>query len=153
MNEVCVCVCLVAQSSLTLCHPMDFSPQGSSADGIFQARILEWVAISFPRGSFWPTGWTRLSCIAGRFFGHLSHQGSPASCYWEVPVQTPGARCVFHAQPPSIPTTLGGGSMLPSPHCSMGRIPVHLANGHQTQQGGRPWRRAVIRRKKPLRGL
>ena len=37
----------VAQSCPTLCDPMDCSPPGSSIHGIFQARILEWVAISF----------------------------------------------------------------------------------------------------------
>ena len=41
----------VAQLYLTLCEPMDCSPPGSSVHGIFQARILEWVAISFSRGS------------------------------------------------------------------------------------------------------
>ena len=43
---VCVCV-LVVQSGLTLCDPMDCSPQGASDHGILQARKLEWVAISF----------------------------------------------------------------------------------------------------------
>ena len=47
---VCVCVCVwVAQSCPTLCNPMDYSLPGSSVHGILQARILEWVAISFPR--------------------------------------------------------------------------------------------------------
>ena len=41
---------------------MDCSPPGSSIRGIFQARVLEWVA-----GSSWPRDWTRVSCIAGRF--------------------------------------------------------------------------------------
>ena len=41
----------VEQSCLTLRHPMDCSPQGSSIHGIFQARVLEWGAIAF---SFWP---------------------------------------------------------------------------------------------------
>ena len=41
----------VAQSCLTLCDPMDCSLPGSSVHGIFQARILGWVAISFSRGS------------------------------------------------------------------------------------------------------
>ena len=59
---------LVAQSCLTLCNPIDCSPPGSSVDGILQVRILEWVAISFPRGSSWPRDWTHVSCIAGRFF-------------------------------------------------------------------------------------
>ena len=40
----------VAQSCLTLCHPMDCSLPGFSVHGIFQARILEWVAVSFSRG-------------------------------------------------------------------------------------------------------
>ena len=47
---VTYCV-LVAQSCPTLCDPMDCSPPGSSVHGILQARILEWVAISFSRGS------------------------------------------------------------------------------------------------------
>ena len=42
---------LVAQSCLTLCHPMDHSLPGSSVHRIFQARILEWVAIPFSRGN------------------------------------------------------------------------------------------------------
>ena len=41
----------VAQSCPTVCDPMDCSPPGSSVHGIFQARVLEWVAISFSRGS------------------------------------------------------------------------------------------------------
>ena len=58
----------VAQSCPTLCDPMDCSPPGSSVHGILQARILEWVAISFSRGSSQPRDWTRVSCIAGRHF-------------------------------------------------------------------------------------
>jgi len=46
---------------------MDCSPPGSSVHGISQARILEWVAISF-RGSSWARDGTQVSCIAGRFF-------------------------------------------------------------------------------------
>ena len=42
---------LVTQSSQTLCDPMDCSLPGSSVHGILQTRILEWVAISFSRGS------------------------------------------------------------------------------------------------------
>ena len=47
---------------------MDCSPPDSSIHGILQARILEWVAISFFRGSSWPRDQTQVSCIAGRFF-------------------------------------------------------------------------------------
>jgi len=46
---------------------MDCSLAGSSVPGIFQARILDWVAISFSRGSSWPRDWTHISCIVGRF--------------------------------------------------------------------------------------
>ena len=58
-------------------HPMDCSPPGSSVLGILQARILEWVAISFSRNSSRPGDQTRVSCIAGRFFYRLSYKGSP----------------------------------------------------------------------------
>ena len=61
-------VCSVAQSCPALCDPMDSSPPGSSVHGISQARILEWVAISFSRGSSQPRGRTWVSCIAGGFF-------------------------------------------------------------------------------------
>ena len=47
---------------------MDCSPPGPSVDGIHQARILEWIAIPFSRGSSWPRDWFQVSCIAGRFF-------------------------------------------------------------------------------------
>ena len=59
---------LVAQSNLTLCDPMDHSLPGSSVHGSLQARILEWVAISFSRGSSWPRDWIQVSSIAGRLF-------------------------------------------------------------------------------------
>ena len=59
---------LVAQSCPTLCKSMDCSPAASSVHGILQARILEWAAIPFSRGSAQPRDWTGVSCIAGRFF-------------------------------------------------------------------------------------
>ena len=68
----------VAQSSLTLCDPVDYSLSGSSVHGILQARILEWVAICFSRGSFWPRNRTWVSCTAGRLYLR-SHQRSPLS--------------------------------------------------------------------------
>ena len=59
----------VSQSCPTLCNPMDYcSPPGSSIHGILQARILEWVAIAFSRGSSWPRDRTQVSHIAGRHF-------------------------------------------------------------------------------------
>ena len=59
---------LIACWYLTLCNLMDCTLPGSSVHGILQARILEWVAISFSRGFSQPRYWTWVSCIAGRFF-------------------------------------------------------------------------------------
>ena len=73
-REYCnACVCTQSLSYVWLfCGPMDCGPPGSSVHRILQARILEWVAISFSRGSSWPRGQTCISCgvscIAGRFF-------------------------------------------------------------------------------------
>ena len=55
------------KSCPTLCDPMDCCPPGSSVHGILQARILEWVAIPFSRGSSRPRDWTQVSSTAGRF--------------------------------------------------------------------------------------
>ena len=62
----------VIQSRLTLHDPMDCGLPGSSVHGIFQARVLECVAISFSRESSQPNNQTQVSCITGRFFG-LTH--------------------------------------------------------------------------------
>ena len=59
-------VFLVAQSGPTLCNPMDCSLPGSSVHGTFQARILEWVAISFSRRSSQPRDRTQVSRVVGR---------------------------------------------------------------------------------------
>ena len=48
--------------------PMNCTPPASFVYGIFQARILKWIAMPFSRGSSWPRDWTWVSCIAGRFF-------------------------------------------------------------------------------------
>ena len=67
---VSVCSCVLTRSAVS----SSFWPQGlyslpgSSVHGIFQARILEWVAIPFSRGSSWPRDQTWVSCIAGGFF-------------------------------------------------------------------------------------
>ena len=67
-SVVCVYVHTCAQPCPTLCDPVDCSPPGSSVHGILQARILEWVAISFCRGSSRPRDRRQVSCIAGGFF-------------------------------------------------------------------------------------
>ena len=70
----------VDQSCPTLCNPMDCSSSGSSVPGILQARVLEWVAYPFYRGSSWPRNWTRVSWIVGRFF--TSWATREALCTW-----------------------------------------------------------------------
>ena len=76
--KIGVCVCV--QSRLTLCDPVDCSLPGFSVHGIFQARILEWVAISSSRGSSWPrhhTWVSSISCTGRRIPYQLAT--------WEVP--------------------------------------------------------------------
>ena len=68
-----------AQSCQTLCDSMDCSPPGSSVPGIFQAKILDWVAIPFSRGSSQPRGQTQVSCAAGWFFLMFEPPGKPLS--------------------------------------------------------------------------
>ena len=67
---------IVAQLCPSLCDPMDCSLPASFVHGILQARILEWAAISFPRGSSWPRDWTQVSYIASRFFTIWATRGS-----------------------------------------------------------------------------
>ena len=66
----------VAQSCPTLCNPMDCSPPGSTVRGILQARVLEWVAIPFSRGSSETRDWTRGSCTIGRFLTVWAPRGA-----------------------------------------------------------------------------
>jgi len=68
IRHPCTVLCLVAQSCLTLCDPMDCSSPGSSSIGILMARILEWVAMTSSRGSCQPRDKTQVSHIVGRFF-------------------------------------------------------------------------------------
>ena len=64
---------LVTQLCLTFCDSVDSSPSDFSVHGVFQVRILEWVAISFCRGSSLNPGLPH----CGQILYHLSHQGSP----------------------------------------------------------------------------
>ena len=70
----------VAQSCPTLCDPVNFSPPGSSVHGVLQARILEWVAISFSRGSSWSRiqGWNPGLLHCRQILYHLSPQRRPS---------------------------------------------------------------------------
>ena len=67
-NVTCSLVCLITRLCPTLWEPIVCSPPGSSAHRIFQVRILEWVAISFSRESFWPRDRTQVSCFVGRVY-------------------------------------------------------------------------------------
>ena len=77
-----MCECSIAQSCLALCDPMDYGPPSSSVHGIFQARILEWVAISYSRGSSRLRDQTSVSCIScvGRWI--LYHCATQEAHIW-----------------------------------------------------------------------
>ena len=77
LSESILMKVLVAQSCPTLWDSVDCSLPGPSVYGISQARILEWVAISFSRGSSWPRDQTRVSHFAGRLLSEPP--GSPGS--------------------------------------------------------------------------
>ena len=67
----------------TLCNPMDSSPPGSFIPGIFQAKILEWVATSYSRGSSQTRDWTHvsyISCVGRQVLYHSCTWGAP--CVW-----------------------------------------------------------------------
>ena len=89
------------QSCPALCHPMDYSPPGSSVLGILQARILEWVAMPSSRGSSQSSDWTCIfcgSCVAGWFFT-AEHWGStlnqaPHRVIWEL--SDSEEKCIKH---------------------------------------------------------
>ena len=66
-----VCICVLS-SCTTLCNPMGCSPPVSSVHGIFQARILEQVAISFSRDSSQPRERTRISCTGRQILNHCT---------------------------------------------------------------------------------
>ena len=77
----------VTQSSLTICDPKGYSLPGSSIHGIFPARILEWIAIPFSRGTSWPGAWTWVSCITGRVFTVCATRepsSAAGSCYFFI---------------------------------------------------------------------
>ena len=67
----------VARSCLTLCDPMDYTVQG-----ILKARLLEWVAFPFSRGSSQPRDGTQVSCIAGGFFTSWATRETQENWSW-----------------------------------------------------------------------
>ena len=104
-------VCLVTQSCSTPYNPINCSRPGSSVHGILQARILEWVATSFSRGSSQPRNRICVSCTAGRFFNiwatrevrkggqtSLTQTEARTAHSWELALSSPEA-------PPTTPIT------------------------------------------------
>ena len=95
----------VTESCPTLCDPMDWSIPGSSIHGILQARVLEWVAIAFSRGSPQPRDQTQVFRIAGRHFTIQATWEAPTysihsinSVYMSIPI-------FRFIPPPSLPHT------------------------------------------------
>ena len=68
--SVCVCVCAQSLNHVQLCDPTDYSPLGSSVHGTFQARILQWVAIFYSKGSSPPRDQIGVSCIGRQILYH-----------------------------------------------------------------------------------
>ena len=79
-----------SKSSLTLCYPMDCSPPGSSVHGFFQTRILEWVAVSYSRGS-----------------SQLRDQIHVSYVFWGFPDSSVGKESACKAEDPSLISGLG----------------------------------------------
>ena len=71
---------LVSESRSVMCDSLQ--PHGLYSHGILQARILEWVAFPFSRGSSQLRGWTQVSCIAGGFFTSWATREAPRILKW-----------------------------------------------------------------------
>ena len=113
-----------AQSCPTLCDPVDCSPPGSPVHGILQAGILEWVAISFSRGSSRPKDRTQVSRIAGRLFNLWATRGF---CHTTMQIS-----CNYT----HIPSLQSLTPFLPSHPSSLSQTarlgsPCHTATSHQ----------------------
>ena len=113
---------LVIQSYPTLCDPINCSPPGSSIHGILQARILEWVAIPFSRGSSQPRDWTQVSRIAGRhihtyiyIYIFCRYRGEHVMERWSIC----WALTVFQARRSTFLLSLGSHAPHPSPRLAI----------------------------------
>ena len=80
------CCCLVTKLYLTLLWPQ---PARLLIHGISQARILEWVAISFSRGTLWPRDWTCISCIGRRILYHWATWEAPKYYFSSILIGVP----------------------------------------------------------------
>ena len=99
---VCVCVCVCVRFQLLSHVLLSATPQAVACQVLlskefFQARILEWVAISYSRGSSWPRDWTHISCFScmGRqILNQVCHRGNPNMC-WQWNITLPWERRRF----------------------------------------------------------
>ena len=127
-----MCTCLVAQSFLTLCDPMDCSPPGSSVHGILQARVQEWVAILFSRVSSWPGDWIQSPAWSVQFSSFV--RLCPTLCD-PMDCITPGFP--VHHQPPELSQThvhRVGDAIQPSHPLSSPYPPAFNLSQHQDWQ-------------------
>ena len=109
----------VAQSCPTFCDPMDCSLPGSSVHGIFQARVLEWVAIFFSRGSSQSRDQTQVSRIAGRSFTLWATREDVETlevlpCWWQMKSQLKSSSQDRQCQQHHIPHRVQH-ALLPTP--------------------------------------
>ena len=105
-------VCAKSLQSYDSCNPMDCGPPGSSVHRILQARILQWVAISFSWGSSQCRDWTNISCITGGFFtteppGNPSTYSLPWIFWKEHPPVSPTPFCPVFIKHPAGKDTAG----------------------------------------------
>ena len=129
--HVLCCCCLVPSHVWLFCHPMDCSPPGSSVRGFSQARILEWVAISFSRASCWLRDWTQISCNSGLY--HWATRESHHVLYHL------SICCVDYLLSAARMERFTGGASGKEPMCQCRRYKIH---GFYPWVGKIPWRRA-----------
>ena len=115
---------------------MDCSPPGSSVHGISQARVLEWVAISFSRGSFWSRDWTQVSCSGRQILYHWATREAPVKQLqkkkgsgWSEGTWVSVNLEMLRAPPPCPPLLLGEGPPRASPSAGCGPGACHLPPG------------------------
>ena len=125
---------MCAQMCLNLCDPMDCSPPGSSVHGISQARILQWVAISFARVSSWPRDQTCIfcfSCIGRQILYHWTTWEAPwadwgidkVNCPWWLSGKESACNAGNMSSIPGLGRSLGEGNGNPL-QCSCLENPI-----------------------------
>ena len=130
-----VCVCTRAHTQLcpTPCNLMDWSPPGASVHGNFQARILEWVAISSSKGSSWPRDQTHITCISSitpkQLLNDNKNNQSTDELVLLVLSEKKGKRMGKWLLSPSLRPRVGQGPSLPRTTRFMSGCPNVITNG------------------------